>query len=94
MQKEFELHINGQPMRYTARTGMAHDVGIFEPGAATPCVVLTESNALDLALGRLVDKEELLDIAISQAARHGLIQRSRETGKPVHEALVFVPNLH
>jgi hypothetical protein len=92
MQKDFELNLNGQTTRFSARTGTAHDVGIFETGATTPCVVLTESNALERMFGRLVDNEELIDIAISQATRQGLIERAREGGNPVHEALAFVPN--
>jgi hypothetical protein len=92
MQKDFELNIDGQISRFTARTGTAHDVGIYENGAAAPCVVLTESNALERAFGRLVDKDELLDLAISQTIRHGLIERARETGGMVREALTFVPN--
>jgi hypothetical protein len=94
MQKNFELTIDGQVMNFTARPGIAHDVGIFEEGASGPCVVLAESNGLERALNALVDKEELLSIAILQTINHGLIERSRKTGEQVHESLVFVPNPH
>lgn len=92
MQREFELNIDGQPAHFTARTGVDHDVGIFESGAATPCIVLDEHNGLERTLGSLVDKEELLSIAIQQTVRNGLIERARETGEQIRESLVFVPN--
>jgi hypothetical protein len=47
---------------------------------------------LERALNALVDKEELLDLAILQTVRHGLIERAKQTGEQVHESLVFVPN--
>lgn len=92
MRKDFEFNIDGRTFRFSARTGTAHDVGIYEEGASVPCVVLTESNGLDRVLDRLVDKEELLSIAIVQATQQGLIERALQTGAPVHESLVFVPN--
>lgn len=92
MRKDFEFNLNGRPSRFSARTGTAHDVGIYEEGASVPCVVLSESNGLERALDRLVDKEELLSIAIVQATRHGLIERAMQTGTPVHESLAFVGN--
>jgi hypothetical protein len=92
MQKNFDLSIDGRISHFTARLGTADDVGIYELDAAAPCVVLTRSNGLDRALGALVDGEELIDLAISQTANHGLIARAREKGEPVHEALLFVRN--
>lgn len=92
MRKDFELNINGRTSLFSARTGIAHDVGIYEEGASVPCVVLTESNGLERALNSLVDKEELLSIAIVQATQQGLIERAIRTGEPVHESLTFVPN--
>lgn len=92
MRKDFEFNINGNDCRFSARTGTAHDVGIYEEGASVPCVVLTESNGLERALDRLVDKEELLSIAIVQATQHGLIERAMQTGTPVQESLAFVRN--
>ena len=92
MQKDFELNIDGQPVNFTARTGVANDVGIFETGAAEPCVVLTENNGLERMLNAVVDKEELLAIAIVQTIKYQLIERARQTGEPVHESLVFVKN--
>lgn len=92
MQKEFEVSIDGQPAHFTARTGTDHDVGIFESGAATPCIVLNEHNGLERTLASLVDKEELLSLAILQTINDGLIERAREAGEQIHETLVFVPN--
>jgi hypothetical protein len=92
MRKDFEFNINGRTFPFSARTGTAHDVGIYEEGASVPCVVLTESNGLERALDSLVDKEELLSIAIIQATRHGLIERAMHTGTAVHESLAFVGN--
>jgi hypothetical protein len=92
MRKDFEFDINGRTSRFSARTGTAHDVGIYEEGATLPCVVLTESNGLERALDGVVDKEELLALAIAQATQQGLIIRAMETGAPVHESLVFVRN--
>jgi len=92
MQKDFELEINGQAARFTARTAAGRHVEIYEAGASAPCVVLAEGGGLDRALDRLVDNEELISLAISQVVGHGLIERARETGRPVHEALAFVPN--
>jgi len=92
MRKDFEFNINGNTSRFSARTGTAHDVGIYAEGASVPCVVLTESNGLERALDRVVDKEELLSIAIVQATQQGLIERAMITGEPVHESLVFVRN--
>ncbi len=92
MEKIFGVQIDGRTVNFTARSGIAHDVGIFENGAAKPCVVLSESNALERVLNALVDKEELLDIAILQAVRQGLIERSIRTGTQMHESLAFVPN--
>ena len=92
MQKDFELDIDGRTVKFTARSGKAHDVGIYEEGASIPCVVLSENNSLERALDAMVDREELLGIAISQAIRQRLIERSRETGEQVHESLAFVPN--
>lgn len=92
MQKNFEMHINGQIAGFTARTGTANDVGIFENGASTPCVVLSESNGLERMLNPMVDKDELLSIAITQAINDGLIERARRTNQTVHESLRFVPN--
>jgi hypothetical protein len=92
MQKNFELNIDGRISQFTARLGTANDVGIYELDASTPCVVLTRSNGLDRALASLVDGGEMIDLAISQTANHGLIARARERGEPVHEALLFVPN--
>jgi len=92
MRKDFEFNINGRTSRFSARTGTAHDVGIYEEGASAPCVVLTESNGLERALDSLVDKEELLSIAIVQATQHGLIERAMQTGTPVQESLAFVRN--
>lgn len=91
MHKNFELDIDGRAMNFIARSGISHDVGIYEDGAAKPCVVLSEDNALERALNALVDKEELLDIAISQTIRHRLIERSRQTGEQVHESIIFLP---
>lgn len=93
MQKKFEITVDGRVVNFTARSGMARDVGIYEDGAAEPCVVLSESNALERALNALVDKDELLDFAILQTVRHGLIERAKQTGEQIHESLVFVPNL-
>ncbi|MET0964089.1 MAG: hypothetical protein ABWY05_14925 [Noviherbaspirillum sp.] len=90
MQKEFEVSIDGMPVSFTARTGVANDVGIYESGASAPCVVLTENNGLERILNAVVDKEELLDIAILQTINQELIQRARQTGEPVHESLIFV----
>lgn len=92
MQKEFELSIDGQVAHFTARTGVDHDVGIFESGASTPCVVLNENDGLERALGALVDKEELLSLAVVHTISHGLIERARQTGEQIHETLAFVPN--
>jgi hypothetical protein len=92
MQKNFALDIDGQTVHFTARSGIAHDVGIYQDGAAKPCVVLSEGNALERSLNALVDKEELLDLAILQTVRQGLIERAKQTGEQVHESLVFVPN--
>jgi hypothetical protein len=92
MRKDFEFDIDGKMFRFSARTGTAHDVGIYEEGATVPCVVLTESNGLERALDSLVDKEELLSLAIVQATQHGLIERARQTGAPVQESLMFVRN--
>ncbi len=92
MRKDFEVNIDGEISRFSARTGTAHDVGIYEDGASVPCVVLTESNGLERMLDSLVDKEELLSIAIVQATQQGLIRRAMQTGAPVHESLVFVRN--
>jgi hypothetical protein len=92
MRKDFEFNINGRTSRFSARTGTAHDVGIYEEGASAPCVVLTESNGLERALDRVVDKEELLSIAMVQATQQGLIERAMRTGAPVHESLAFVRN--
>jgi hypothetical protein len=92
MQKNFEIDVDGRAVNFTARSGIARDVGIYEDGAAKPCVVLSESNVLERALNALVDKEELLDLAILQTVRHGLIERAKQTGEQVHESLVFVPN--
>lgn len=92
MRKDFEFNMNGTACRFSARTGTSHDVGIYEEGASAPCVVLTESNGLERALDRLVDKEELLAIAINQATQHGLIERAMQTGTPVQESLAFVRN--
>ncbi len=92
MQKDFELSIDGQAAHFTARTGVDHDVGIFESGAATPCIVLNEHNGLERTLNGLIDKEELLALAIVQTISHGLIERARASGEQVHETLVFVPN--
>ena len=92
MQKDFELIIDGQAAHFTARTGTAHDVGIYEYGASVPCVVLAESNALERRLNALVDKDELLSIAILQTIKRGLIEQARHSGEIVRESLVFVPN--
>jgi len=92
MQKDFEANINGQIARFTAQAVPGHHVRIYEAGASLPCVVLSEGGGLDRALGRLVDQDELISLAISQAVNQGLIERARETGEQVHEALVFVPN--
>lgn len=92
MRKDFEFNINGRASRFSARTGTAHDVGIYAEGASVPCVVLTESNGLERALDRIVDKEELLSIAIVQATQHGLIERAIQAGTPIHESLAFVRN--
>jgi hypothetical protein len=92
MRKDFEFTIDGRTSRFSARTGTAHDVGIYEEGASVPCVVLTESNGLERALDRVVDKEELLSIAMVQATQQGLIERATRTGAPVHESLAFVRN--
>ena len=93
MQKDFEVMIDGQTMHFQARAGAAHDIGIYADGVATPCVVLTESNALERALHAFMDTDELINLDILQTINHELIERARETGKPVHDALVFVPNL-
>ena len=93
MHKDFEVTIDGKTAHFHARAGAAHDIGIYAHGGATPCVVLTESNVLERALHAFVDTDELINLAILQTINHGLIERARETGKPVHEALVFVPNL-
>ena len=85
--------IDGQMVHFQARAGAAHDIGIYACNGTTPCVVLTESNVLERALHAFVDTDELINLAILQTINHGLIERARETGKPVHEALVFVPNL-
>ena len=92
MRKDFEFNIDGKTCRFSARTGTANDVGIYQEGASAPCVVLTESNGLERALDSLIDKEELLSIAVVQATQHGLIERALQTGAPVHESLVFVRN--
>lgn len=92
MRKDFELNIDGRASRFSARTGTARDVGIYEEGASLPCVVLTESNGLERALDSMVDKEELLSLAIVQATQQGLIKRAMQTGVPVRESLVFVRN--
>jgi hypothetical protein len=92
MRKDFECVVDGRTASFSARTGSAHDVGIYAEGASTPCVVLTESNGLERALDNLMDKDELLSIAIAQATQHGLIGRAMRTGAQVHESLVFVPN--
>ena len=92
MQRNFEQEINGQLIQFTARTGTAHDVAIFESGAVSPCVVLTSDHGLERALGALVDKDELLSIAITQTLNHGLIARARQSRQTIHESLVFVPN--
>ena len=92
MQKDFELNIDGQPVNFTARTGVAHDVGIYETGASKPCVILSENNGLERVLNSVVDKEELLSLAILQTIKYELIERARQTGEPVHETLVFVKN--
>lgn len=92
MRKDFEFIVDGRPVRFSARTGTAHDVGIYEESAPLPCVVLSESNGLEQALDRLIDKEELLSIAIVQATRHGLIERALRSGEQVHESLAFVSN--
>jgi hypothetical protein len=34
----------------------------------------------------------LINLAILQTINHRLIERARETGDPVHEALAFIPN--
>lgn len=92
MRKDFEFSIDGRTFRFSARTGTAHDVGIYEEGATIPCVVLTESNGLERVLDGFVDKEELLSIAIVQATQQGLIRQAMQTGTPVHESLVFIRN--
>ena len=92
MQKSFEMQINGQMVSFVARTGTAHDVGIFENGAAVPCVVLTSDHGLERAFSGMVDRDELLSIAILQTVNQGLIERSRQTKQTVHESLIFVPN--
>ena len=93
MHKDFEMMINGKLAHFQARAGAAHAIGIYAHGVATPCVVLTESNILERALHAFVDTDELINLAILQTINHELIERARETGEPVHEALVFVPNL-
>jgi hypothetical protein len=92
MQTNFELDIDGQAVSFTARSGRAHDVGVYEDGAANPCVVLSQNNALERTLDALVDREELLAIAVSQTIRHRLIERFKQTGEQVHESIAFVPN--
>lgn len=91
MQKEFEIEIDGLVSRFVARTGVDDDVGIFEIGAQTPSVVLRESNGFELLMGALVDKAELLDLAIAQTGAHHLIERSRSEGVCVSEAFSFAP---
>ena len=92
MQRDFEHEIDGQLVTFTARTGTARDVGIFESGASAPCVVLTSDHAFERSLGAIVDKEELLSLAIIQTIKHGLIERARQSRQTVHESLVFVAN--
>lgn len=91
MQKEFEMNIDGKVSRFVARTGVDDDVGIFEIGAQTPSVVLTESNGFERLMGALVDKAELLDLAIAQTGANHLIERARRDGVCVSEAFRFAP---
>ena len=92
MNKSFEVNINGVSRYFSAHTNTDDAVSLYEKGSETPCVVLTRTNMLDRALGSLVNKDELIDLAISQATQHSLIHRAIEEGKPVHETLTFVPN--
>lgn len=92
MQKDFEVTIDGQTAHFQARAVAAHHIEIYANGSAAPCVILTESNLLERALHSFVDTGELISLAIVQTINHRLIERARETGKPVHEALAFVPN--
>jgi len=92
MSKVFEVILNGVSANYVARANAAGEVSIYKQGAETPCVVLTRSNVLDRALGSMVNSDELIDIAVSQAINNSLIFRAKDEGRVVHEALVFIPN--
>ena len=92
MSKVFEVVLNGVSANYVARANAGGEVSIYEQGSDKLCVVLTRSNVLDRALGSMVNNEELIDIAISQAVNNSLIFRAKDEGRVVHEALVFVPN--
>jgi hypothetical protein len=84
--------IDGQAAHFHARATAAHHIEIYANCSAAPCVILTESNLLERALDAFVDTGELINLAILQTINHRLIERARETGDPVHEALAFIPN--
>jgi len=90
--KEFDVTIDGVTSRFTARTDVNNDVCIYEAGAETPSVVLMRSNMMERALSSLIDQDELIGLAISQATNDGLIVRARQEGRPVREAIAFVPH--
>jgi len=92
MNKAFEVTINGVARQFSAHTNADDIVSLCENGADTPCVVLTRAHMLDRSFGTLVNEDELIDLAISQATQHSLIHRAFQEGKPVHEVFTFVPN--